>query len=42
MEEGKSKEDLNLFHDNANNKKMTKKKKRQEKYVIKTIEHDLN
>ena len=31
MEEGKSKEDLNLFHDNANNKKMTKKKKKKDK-----------
>ena len=31
MEEGKSKEDLNLFHDNANNKKMTKKKKKDKK-----------
>lgn len=29
MEEGKSKEDLNLFYDNANKKKMTTKKKKQ-------------
>ena len=41
MEEGKSKEDLNLFYDNANKKKMTTKKKKA-KYVIKTIEHDSN
>ena len=43
MDEGKSEEDLNFFHDsNANQKKKKKKKKndgkKKEKYIIKTIQ----